>query len=109
VAIGMAGGNWEDAGAAAGENGTANYENLVKQAQEAYPNKIGMEYHHITPQYLGGASDGPTVEIPSAYHQQITNAFRSEYPYGLPKPSPVGLQEIMNTVYSQYPLPPGTK
>ena len=54
-----------------------NYENLVKQAQEAYPNKAGIiEQHHITPQYLGGAADGPTVPLDAAYHQQITNAFR---------------------------------
>ena len=92
----------------AAESETANYENLVKQAQEAYPNKIGTELHHLTPQYLGGAADDPTVEIPSAYHQQITNEFRRLYPYGQPKPSPQQLQEIMQQVYQKYPLPPGT-
>jgi hypothetical protein len=89
----------------------AEYDQLVSQAQQAYPKKAGiLEDHHITPQYLGGAANGPTVQIDAAYHQQITNAFRQEYPYGTgTTPSPARLQQIMSKVYSQYPLPPGTK
>ena len=101
--------DWNLQQAGAGST-AANYENLVARAQEAYPNKAGTQFHHITPQYLANEIDGPTVEIPAAYHQQITNAFRQEYPYGTGTiPSPARLQQIMNKVYSQYPLPPGTK
>ena len=83
-------------------------DNLVKAAQQAYPKLAGKtQLHHITPKYLGGAKNGPLVPLDAAYHQQITNAFRTLHPYNLPKPSPVRLQEIMREVYSKYPLPPG--
>ena len=52
------------------------------------------------------AANGPTVRIPSAYHQWITNAFRREYAYGQSPPDPAELKEIMQKVYQQFPLPP---
>jgi RHS repeat-associated protein len=96
-------------GAAASEN-SKSLEQLVSEAREAYPNKAGIiENHHITPQYLGGAANGPKTQLNAAYHQQITNAFRSQRPYCMKEPlSPAELQKIMQKVYSQYPLPPTT-
>jgi len=63
------------------------------------------QLHHITPKYLGGPANGPLIKLDAAYHQQITNAFRTEWGYGLGKPSEAKLLEIMNTVYSKFPLP----
>jgi len=60
-----------------------NQNDAYKAADEQYPSKVGkIEAHHETPQYLGGAADGPTVNIPASYHQLITNAFRSLWKYG---------------------------
>jgi hypothetical protein len=82
------------------------YEKMVKAAQKAYPDKAGkFELHHVSPKYLGGAADGPVVSIDAAYHQQITNAFRAEWEYGIGKPSAAQLEVIKSKVYSQYPLP----
>ncbi|MCD4823525.1 MAG: RHS repeat-associated core domain-containing protein [Phycisphaerae bacterium] len=67
----------------------------------------GIEKHHIKPKYLGGAANGPTVPLNKAYHQKITNEFRTRYPYGQDVPSPLNVQEIMQKVYQKYPLPPG--
>jgi hypothetical protein len=55
--------------------------------------------------YLGGAADGSTVPIDAAYHQQITNGFRNEAPYGSGPVPAERLQQIKNNVYSQYPFP----
>ncbi|HEV2473451.1 MAG TPA: hypothetical protein VGS41_12335, partial [Chthonomonadales bacterium] len=102
-----------DEGATIGEEpgaaySPANYEDLVEQAKQAYPNKADFEeFHHITPQYLGGARNGPTIQINAAYHQWITNAFRAEWSYGQALPEAGRLREILNSVYEQYPLPPG--
>jgi len=79
---------------------------LLKAAQQAYPKLAGKtQLHHITPKYLGGPANGPLIKLDAAYHQQITNAFRTEWGYGLGKPSEAKLLEIMNTVYSKFPLP----
>ena len=93
------------------ENAAATSADLAKQAQEAYPNKTGKEFHHITPRYLGGAANGPTVEVDAAYHQLITNEFRRIATYGRDYTglSSAERQEIMNQVYSKVPLPPGTQ
>jgi RHS repeat-associated protein len=65
----------------------------------------GIEMHHVTPMYLGGAANGPRVPLPKDYHQLITNEFRKVHPYGQPAPDPTGLQKIMNRTYSKHPLP----
>jgi hypothetical protein len=81
-------------------------EDLVKAAQEIYPDKAGkIELHHPIPKFLGGAKNQNGIPLDAAYHQQITNEFRRLHPYGLPNPSPQRLQEIMNEVYSKFPLP----
>lgn len=81
---------------------------LVKSAQKMYPNKAGkIEFHHITPKYLGGATKGPLVPLDGAYHQVITNEFRLLWPYGKEIPSKSELNEILDQVYRKYPLPPG--
>jgi len=81
------------------------FDDLVKEAQDAYPAKAGdIELHHITPKYLGGPADGPTVPLDAAYHQLITNEFRSLWPYGSGRPDPQELERIMNDVYEKYPL-----
>jgi RHS repeat-associated protein len=78
----------------------------ISNAQKQYPNKTGTQDHHITPKYLGGDPSGPTVPLDSAYHQQITNAFRNLWPYGSGTPTPEQLQDIMDQVYNQYPITP---
>ena len=81
---------------------------LIDAAKKEYPGKAdGIEKHHITPKYLGGDPDGPTVPLNAAYHQKITNAFRERWPYGGGLPSETELKEIMEEVYNQYPLPLG--
>lgn len=89
--------------------GTVQYsDNLVKAAQQAYPKLAGkIQLHHIEPKYLGGARNGPLVPLDAAYHQMITNEFRSLWGYGNGLPSATELQNIMKQVYSKYPLPPG--
>jgi len=91
---------------AARAGSSATYEELLAEAQAAYPGKAGLaELHHITPKYLGGAANGPLIELDAAYHQQITNQFRSLWPYGGPKPGPQQLEEILQQVYQRFPLP----
>lgn len=81
-------------------------DDLVKASQQAYPKLAGkVQLHHPIPQYLGGARNQVLVPLDAAYHQQITNTFRAEWGYGLAKPSETKLLEILNTVYSKYPLP----
>jgi RHS repeat-associated protein len=83
-----------------------NFEKLVIEAQQRYPRKAGkIEMHHIVPKYLGGNRNGPMVGIDGAYHQVITNEFRSLYPYGQNKPSIEQLERILESVYSKYPIP----
>lgn len=87
----------------------AKYSNLVKAAQKLYPKKAGkIQFHHIEPQYLGGPVDGPLAPLDAAYHQVITNEFRSLWPYGTGTvPSATELNSIMQQVYNICPLPPG--
>ncbi len=83
-----------------------NIKKLVTEAQQRYPRKAGkIEMHHIVPKYLGGDPKGPMVGIDGAYHQMITNEFRSLYPYGQKKPSTEQLGRILESVYSKYPIP----
>jgi hypothetical protein len=90
--------------------GTVQYsDDLVRAAQETYPKLKGKtQLHHITPKYLGGAKNGPTVPLDAAYHQIITNEFRALWGYGKGVPSATELQNIMKQVYSKYPLPPNS-
>ena len=78
---------------------------LAKEAEALYPKLAAKadQLHHITPKYLGGAAVGPLVKLPAAYHQLITNAFRSEWAYGQGKPSAAQLQQIMATVKAKLP------
>ncbi len=80
---------------------------LMQEARDLYP-KLCMkvpQMHHPTPQYLGGAADQELIELEAPYHQLITNAFRKLAPYGQPIPDSQSVQNIVNQVYSQYPLP----
>jgi len=79
---------------------------LAQAAEKSYPLKIGkQEWHHVVPMYLGGAKDGLMVRISSAYHQLITNEFRSLWSYGQGLPSAPRLQQLLMDVYSKFPLP----
>ena len=81
-------------------------EKLVLDAQRLYPKKAGkIEMHHIVPKYLGGDPKGPMVAIDAAYHQVITNAFRSIYKYGQAPPSAEVLERILKMVYGKFPIP----
>lgn len=81
--------------------------NLTAEAEKLYPAKAGLsELHHVIPKYLGGAADGEVAKIPAAYHQLITNAFRTLAPYGEKiERSAQELGTILKDVYSRYPLP----
>jgi hypothetical protein len=82
------------------------YDHIVNGARKLYPGKaFKTELHHVTPKYLGGAVNGPMTRIDAAYHQLITNEFRSLWPYGGPKPSAEELARIMAEVYGKLPLP----
>ena len=90
----------------AGGAGAQDTNQLVQQAQQRYPNKAGtIELHHIFPKYLGGDPNGQTVAIDAAYHQVITNEFRALWAYGQGAPVIQRAQEIMQQVYSNFPLP----
>ncbi len=90
----------------AANRGVQYSDDLVKAAEKLYPKKAGkIELHHPIPQYLGGAKNQVTVPLNGAYHQQITNAFRAQWGYGISKPSAAQLETIMKKVYSQFPLP----
>jgi hypothetical protein len=88
------------------KGGTQYSDDLVKAAQKLYPKKAGkIELHHPIPRYLGGAKNQTLVPLDRAYHQVITNEFRKEWGYGRGKPNAAELQQILNKVYSKYPLP----
>jgi RHS repeat-associated protein len=81
-------------------------EGLIGEARSLYPGKAGkVELHHITPRYLGGAKNGALAPLDAAYHQQITNEFRRQWPYGGARPDAQQLDEVMQKVYEKYPLP----
>lgn len=62
------------------------YLELLKEAQARYPNKAGhIQMHHVDPKYMGGPSNGKLIPLDAAYHQMITNEFRSIHPYGTRK------------------------
>jgi hypothetical protein len=76
------------------------------EAEQKYPEKVGLyQEHHSWPLYLGGPRNGQTYRLPADYHQLITNAFRRLHPYGQPRPSAERAQEIIREVYLEYPIP----
>ena len=82
------------------------YLELLKEAQARYPNKAGhIQMHHVDPKYMGGPSNGKLIPLDAAYHQMITNEFRNNYPYGLPKLDESVRRGFMQKVYMKYPLP----
>lgn len=83
-------------------------DHLLNSAIQLYPKLAERwNWHHIRPKYLGGAIDGAKVHLNAAYHQLITNEFRTLWPYGRGiKPSPSELDDIVKRVYLKYPLPP---
>ena len=82
------------------------YWKLKAEAEQRYPDKVGLyQEHHFWPRYLGGPATGKTFRVPAPYHQLITNAFREKHPYGLPRPSEARAKQIMLEVYLEYPIP----
>lgn len=81
------------------------YWQRLAEAQARYPNSTGYQEHHAVPIYLGGAADGPTYRVPTAYHKAITQAFRQRWPYGQRRPDSQKLFEILMEVYAEYPIP----
>jgi hypothetical protein len=55
--------------------------------------------------YVQALRDGVTYRIQSAYHQAITQEFRSHWGYGQGRPPAERLQKILIQVYSHYPIP----
>jgi hypothetical protein len=97
---------WRAENAAIEQTLRERYARATAEAERLYPGKVGRyEWHHFWPMYLGGPADGPRFRLPAGYHQLITNAFRDQYAYGRPKPSPEDARIIMMEVYSQYPIP----
>ena len=65
-----------------------------------------MQWHHVDPKYMGGPSNGKLIPLDAAYHQMITNEFRSIHPYGTRKLLDESVRySIMQKVYMKYPLP----
>ncbi len=88
-------------------------DDLINAAGKLYPNKAGLtQLHHPFPKYMGGAEKQILAPIDAAYHQVITNEFLKYWPKKLPGqlktyPTLQQVNEIMQKVYSKYPLPPG--
>ena len=83
-------------------------EKLTADAKELYPRlaEKADQLHHVIPKYLGGAQDGALAKIPAAYHQVITNAFRTLAPYGQAiSRTSQEVTNIVKQVYSMFPLP----
>jgi hypothetical protein len=79
---------------------------LFAEYDPLYPLKaLKTELHHVIPRYLGGARNGELVRLPASYHQLITNAFRKLWSYGQDPPMAEELGEILEDVYSRFPLP----
>ncbi len=78
--------------------------NLTSEAETLYLKKAGkFEMHHIFPKFLGGPENGELSRIPAAYHQLITNEFRT-----LTKnynDFSRSADDLMQEVYSKFPLP----
>ena len=53
----------------------------------------------------GSQNNNLTVPIDAAYHQMITNRFRSLWPYGSGGLDKSRWDEVFNQVYKEYPLP----
>jgi hypothetical protein len=99
-------GEVSEAGAALSKGGTI--EKLTTEAKELYPKlaEKADQLHHVIPKYLGGAQDGALAKIPAAYHQLITNAFRTLAPYGQAiSRTSEEVTNIVKQVYSKFPLP----
>jgi hypothetical protein len=105
-----AAGDYDGANTALLAAGAVPVGNLIDQAKTQYPRLANqMNWHHYTPQYLGGSANGIQYEINAAYHQFITNEFRRLYGYGNEVPSPELLNQIMSEVYTKYPIPSGAR
>jgi hypothetical protein len=81
------------------------YAQRQAEAQALYPNSQGYQEHHLVPVYLGGPRSGVTYRIPTAYHKLLTREFRKAWGYDKRPPKPEELQNLLLTVYSQYPIP----
>jgi hypothetical protein len=80
---------------------------LMAQAAARYPNKASLpaEWHHATPLYVGGPSNGPQYLLPAPYHQLITNAWREAVPYGTGgSVTAKEVEAIASGIYSRYPI-----
>ncbi|NMG35575.1 hypothetical protein GRF61_14090 [Azoarcus sp. TTM-91] len=84
------------------------YLESVLQARQRYPKEPQrMENHHVTPQYLGGPRNGPTVPLDAAHHEVITQQMRQEMPFRQPQPiNQQQVQDFLRNFYQRYPLPP---
>ena len=100
-----------EVGANVAKEGVKYSDDLIKVAQKLYPDKAGKkELHHPFPKYMGGAEKQTLVPLDASYHQIITNEFYKYWPKKLPGqvktyPTYQQAQEIMQKIYSKYPLP----
>jgi RHS repeat-associated protein len=82
----------------------ASRDELMQLADDIYPKLRGTQGHHNTPMYLGGDAAGPITELPSAYHQLITNYFRSLVPYRSGPLDAAKARSVCQQVYRVFPL-----
>jgi len=76
------------------------------KAEQMQPNTVGRyEEHPFWPQYLGGPSDGPKLQLPAGYQQLLADAFKRRLKYGQGRLSEEKAKEILTRVYSKYPVP----
>lgn len=97
-----------DAAKAAEAAKAARIAEATAEAAAKYPKLAGKtDAHHVRPQYLGGAKNGPRVAIDAAYHQLITNEFRRLAPYrpAARESNLASVDQIIGSVSRKYPLP----
>ena len=95
-----------------GGGGDCYDQNDIDNANKQYPKKAGkFEDHHRIPQFLRGTDADGLYNLPAAYHQLITNAWRTQFGYrGDPwynRPSdPQDINDFADKLEKQYPLKP---
>lgn len=62
------------------------------------------EWHHVKPKYLGGKQQWLQVRIPASYHQIITNAFRTRFPYGVKRANPAQVNSFIKDLNERLPM-----
>ena len=86
-------------------------QNDIDDANHQYPKKAGkFQDHHRIPQFLNGTDADGLHSLPSAYHQLITNAWKTQFGYrGDPwynRPGEQTYKDFADELEKQFPLEP---